>query len=676
MSALPIPAPAPASRNFRKPPGYERLPDHIQRWKRPGELRLERPQLYALGAVIRSAVLHKNIELIESETGSHPERPEFAKLSLQRFHDFVGRSVTRRAVEIQLQEGEQRGFIEREFPERKRYKGGFRINWERLLGSPDAEPRKKEPKTISDVDAKDPKSISDVAVARNRKPFRMFPTSDALGSAMQCAHATGCPLLVYAVGTQSVVVATGRGVTPVQGVTTDGPGDGGSPINTNTPVDGHGLGYVPDSTSDAGNSYLADIPHTYSAPSTTRVFSSEFHLLPDRTGGLSHTSERMGYAVSDAESRGYKVSHASAPVGETVAGPRFTESLVPPATAAAFTHSSPGMGEAVSLDSSTPYGVSHSSGPMGETASAGAGQPTSAFHLLPEATGEASTGETSGAEPAVSSAAGETSSPLHLLPPGTGETLADAGTRLSPSSVPTGETDGDAVSLQQKYRSGEIHEGTPTSARGGGVLANYRKMGKKSGGVYREKIAEENRTVANPLLAKTDKTPSDLSPAEFAERIGRVFHLGGKAIPSEKQAGAAAAKLASRAERREAFADWADREKLATGAVRRAWGPGVLLDWVSEFFVFQGVSKKIEAEAAEAERAAAEESERRYADLEAGSEREAPTTKPQPAPAVCQKCRGSGELHNLPDPDDYTPCTCAIGQALKVARANRHAGES
>lgn len=723
---MPAPALSPAGRILRKPPGYERLPEDIQRWKRPGELRLERPKAYALAATTRSAIQHKCIELIELYTASHPDRPEYARITNQQFHAFCGGktagrgAVTMRAVEIALRELEQeKGFVGREFADRERKKGGYRNLWDTILTAQDAPaPKPRLPKNSS---VPQPKNSSVTADARNRKTVRLEPTADAIATAMQCGNASGCPLLCYARGIQSVVVANGGSDSPVQETTPDTHVFPVPATNTSIPVDGCWIGNIPDSSPGEPPAYLAEFPNTYSAGSTSRVFSSEFHPLPDRTGEFTHTSERMGEAVSNAESSTCGVSHAPERIGETAGAGRFTESLVP---ASDFTHSPAAMGESVTAAESTACGVSHSSTPMGETTS-------SPFHLLPEATGEATADAGERARETPDAAGARSSGFTHAI----GETPAGG---FTPTAVPMGETASPPVSLQRKYRTGETREGAPAAARDGGALANYRKMGKKSGGVYREKIGEripdpEPPSAANSPHDKTDKTPEpaepavsnqplaakltgqhpdgangyvtanssgnpdgeppsvascqqapdDMTPADFAAAIGRVFHLGGKALPTEKQAAAAAAKLASRSERRDAFAEWADREKLATGAVRRAWGPGILDDWVSEFFVYQNVNRKLEADRAEADRAMAEAAEQRRAEWEAearardeAAEREAASPKPPPEPPVCYKCRGSGALYNRPDPDDYTPCSCAAGRVLKAAREQRNAGES
>lgn len=231
-SPLPLPGQSPAARH-RKPPGTERLPESIQRWpKGPGELRLPRPWLYALGAVVRSAILHKCLELIESQTGSHPARPAFAPLGLKDFRKFCG-LPSMRSIEVQLMNGERAGWIEREFPDRARGRGGYRVNWEKVAGTEDAKPREKRkprlPKSVSVPDAAtgsaEPKNVAVREDARTRNGFRVQPHPDVFQTARSCGHAGGCPLLPYVIegvqtldiNTESVGVAS---VTNVVGPTT------------------------------------------------------------------------------------------------------------------------------------------------------------------------------------------------------------------------------------------------------------------------------------------------------------------------------------------------------------------------------------------------------------------------------------------------------------------------
>jgi hypothetical protein len=153
-----------------------------------------------------------------------------------------------------------------------------------------------------------------------------------------------------------------------------------------------------------------------------------------------------------------------------------------------------------------------------------------------------------------------------------------------------------------------------------------------------------------------------------------LFALAGKPVPTPRQAAYVARALAARGLDCGGFIEWCSIDR---GRVRRARGPGVLDSWIDEYSAWASVRAALEAEgAAERKRRASylvelEEAERpeleaEPAELEAEAERPEPAPRPVAVvPAVCWRCGGTGELHNLTDLEAFTPCGCAAGRAKR-----------
>jgi hypothetical protein len=230
----------------------------------------DRRALIRQAAVIRSAILLKCLQLIQSETHSGlPDaagrRPDFAILTVADFQEYCGVPV-RRSVEVQLANGERAGWIKREFPERHHSRGGYRIDWERLGAAPDPEPRaqradKGQPKRHAVRGSMQPKTDADLTPAEpKREPveIRLNLNTSSVPSAMGCGLGKCCPLLVLTSNQATVVVTE---VTTVSAPTT--------PI-----CEGEPIGDTPDIPPTAPNTYLAGFPEPLDFPSVlARLFA-------------------------------------------------------------------------------------------------------------------------------------------------------------------------------------------------------------------------------------------------------------------------------------------------------------------------------------------------------------------------------------------------------------------
>ena len=256
-SPLPVPAQSPAARH-RKPPSSERASNRRPVWRRGGFVAFDRRALIRQAAVIRSAILLKCLQLIQSETHSGlPDaagrRPDFAILTVADFQEYCGVPV-RRSVEVQLANGERAGWIKREFPERHHSRGGYSIDWDRLGAAPDPEPRapradKGQPKRHAVRGSMQPKTDADLVPAEpKREPveIRLNLNTSSVPSAMGCVLGKCCPLLVITSNQTTVVVTE---VTTVSAPTT--------PI-----LDGEHIRDIPDIPAAAPNAYLAGFPET------------------------------------------------------------------------------------------------------------------------------------------------------------------------------------------------------------------------------------------------------------------------------------------------------------------------------------------------------------------------------------------------------------------------------
>ena len=114
-----------------------------------GHVRLDREWMYPLMRRCANAVLLKIILHIVDQTTSWPDGPEFADITMDDWLAWTGASE--RSVEMQLAEGERRGWIAREKPDQRHSRGGYKFLPENVKDTPLPAPRtrKCKPREVS-----------------------------------------------------------------------------------------------------------------------------------------------------------------------------------------------------------------------------------------------------------------------------------------------------------------------------------------------------------------------------------------------------------------------------------------------------------------------------------------------------------------------------------------------
>ena len=112
-------------------------------------VRLDREWLYPLMRRCANVVLLKIILHIVDQTTSWPDGPEFADITMDDWLAWTGASE--RSVEMQLAEGERRGWIAREKPDQRHSRGGYKFLPENVKDTPlpAQRTRKCKPREVS-----------------------------------------------------------------------------------------------------------------------------------------------------------------------------------------------------------------------------------------------------------------------------------------------------------------------------------------------------------------------------------------------------------------------------------------------------------------------------------------------------------------------------------------------